>query len=391
MLGFFHEKERNIEILHQMFYIYRVNIEFCATDYKRRLDASSAAFTMKNSSTVTMSSKTIEQLAENARLYWPSELNEMAAEISSLPILIETQDVFISILKTSDKSPEAWKNTLLQSSTLSPSLFLKHLMVLTDIGGERLQRIAKDFTIIFPENKMHYIWNSKEYTYLFSSEKKSWTNSALNVEKSVLLKSNELTSNMQDVIMLLFWGANIVKNDNIPEELQEKCVIGNLLGHPGEIDSFVKQRYIYVSRITGGSTANDLGHACEKYVTNYLKEKLPNYLSLEGHNIPMVSHNDKNLTTFDIVVKSKKGIYFAIEISFQVTTNSVIERKAGLAQSRKEILNNLGHKVIYIIDGSGNFQRRNAITTLLNFSDLCVNFSQTGLDELISYMNMEGK
>lgn len=171
MLGFFHEKERNIEILPQMFYIYRVNIEFCATDYKRRLDASSAAFTMKNSSTVTMSSKTIEQLAENARLYWPSELNEMAAEISSLPILIETQDVFISILKTSDKSPEAWKNTLLQSSTLSPSLFLKHLMVLTDIGGERLQRIAKDFTIIFPENKMHYIWNSKEYTYLFSSEK----------------------------------------------------------------------------------------------------------------------------------------------------------------------------------------------------------------------------
>lgn len=196
---------------------------------------------------------------------------------------------------------------------------------------------------------------------------------------------------MQDVIMLLFWGANIVKNDNIPEELQEKCVIGNLLGHPGEIDSFVKQRYIYVSRITGGSTANDLGHACEKYVTNYLKEKLPNYLSLEGHNIPMVSHNDKNLTTFDIVVKSKKGIYFAIEISFQVTTNSVIERKAGLAQSRKEILNNLGHKVIYIIDGSGNFQRRNAITTLLNFSDLCVNFSQTGLDELISYMKVEGK
>jgi len=338
-----------------------------------------------------MSSKTIEQLAENACLYWPSELNEMAAEISSLPVLIKTQDVFISILKSSDKTPESWKMTLLQSSTLSPSLFLKHLMVLTDIGGERLQRIAKDFGIIFPENKMYYMWNSREYSYTFSNEKKSWTNSALNVEKSLLLRTSELTINMQDVIMLLLWGANIVKNNNIPQELQEKCVIGNLLGHPNEIDTFVKQRYIYVSRITGGSTANDLGHACEKFVANYLNKKLPDYLSLEGHNVPGVSHNDKNLTTFDIVVKSKKGIYFAIEISFQVTTNSVIERKAGLAQSRKEILNNLGHKVIYIIDGSGNFQRRNAISTLLTFSDLCVNFSPSGLDELISYMEKEGK
>lgn len=338
-----------------------------------------------------MSSKTIEQLAKNACLYWPAELNEMVAEVSSLPILIKTQDVFISILKSSDRSPESWKNTLIQSSTLSPNLFLKHLMVLTDIGSERLQRIAKDFSLIFPENEMTYIWNSREYTYSFSNERKTWTNTALNVERSALLQINELMPNMQDVIMLLLWGANIIGNDNIPQELQEKCIIGNLLGHPDEIDTFVKQRYIHVSRITSGSTANDLGHACEKYVINYLNERLPDYLSLEGHKVPGVSHNDRNLTTFDIVVKSRKGVYFAIEISFQVTTNSVIERKAGLAQSRKEMLNNFGHKVIYIIDGSGNFQRRSAITTLLKFSDLCVNFSQAGLDELISYMRKEGE
>lgn len=338
-----------------------------------------------------MSDKTIEQLAKNACLYWPAELSEIAAGISSLPVLIKTQDVFISILKSSDRTPESWKNTLVQSSTLSPNLFLKHLMVLTDIGGERLQRIAKDFSLIFPENKMTYVWNSKEYSYSFSDERKSWSNTALNVEKTLLLQTNELTPNMQDAIMLLLWGANVIGNDNIPKELQEKCIIGNLLGHPDEIDTFVKQRYIYVSRITSGSTANDLGHACEKYVINYLNERLPDYLSLVGHNVPAVSDNDKNLTTFDIVVESKKGIYFTIEISFQVTTNSVIERKAGLAQSRKKILNSFGHKVIYIIDGSGNFQRKNAVTTLLKFSDLCVNFSKAGLDELVSYMKKEGK
>lgn len=334
--------------------------------------------------------KTIEQLERNACLYWPTNLSEIVADISSIPILIKTQDHFLSILKSSDKTPESWSLTLKNSSSLSANIFLKHLMVLSDVGGERLQRIAKDFDIIFPNKRMQYVWNSIEYSYDFSANKKNWTNKSLNVEKSVLMKSVVLTKDMEDVIMLLMWGANIINNDNIPQELIDKCVIGNMLGKPEELEQFVKQRYIHVSRITGGSTANDLGHACEKYVHDYLKDNLPKNFTLEGHSIEGISHNEKNLTTFDLVVKSKKGIFFAIEISFQVTTNSVIERKSGLAQSRKELLNNNGHKVIYIIDGSGNFQRRNAITTILNYSDLCVNFSNDGLLELVNFIIKEG-
>lgn len=337
-----------------------------------------------------MMPKTIEQLEQTACLYWPTNLSNIVAEISSIPILVKTQNQFLSILNSSDRTPESWATTLSGSSTLSANIFLKHLMVLSDVGGERLQRIAKDFTVLFPENKMQFIWNSREYCYNFESKNRTWTNKVLNVEKSVLLETVPLTTDMMDVSMILMWGANIINNDNIPQELSEKCVIGNLLGKTEELELFVKQRYIYVSRITGGSTANDLGHACEKYVCDYLKERLPAGFDLDGHNIENISHNDKNLTTFDIVVKSPKKVSFAIEISFQVTTNSVIERKSGLAQSRKELLNQNGHKVVYIIDGSGNFQRRNAITTILNFSDLCVNFSDQGLSELVEYIIQEG-
>lgn len=92
-----------------------------------------------------------------------------------------------------------------------------------------------------------------------------------------------------------------------------------------------------------------------------------------------------------MVVIGSRGIQFAIEISFQVTTNSVIERKAGLAQSRKEALERMGHKMLYIIDGTGNFQRKNAIKTILSFSHLCVNFSDKGLDELINFIITEGE
>ena len=119
----------------------------------------------------------------------------------------------------------------------------------------------------------------------------------------------------------------------------------------------------------------------------YLLNNLTSDFELSGHTIEGISHNDKDLTTFDLVIKNKiHNIYFAIEISFQVTTNSVIERKSGLAQSRKELLNQNGHKVIYIIDGSGNFQRRNAISTILKYSDLTVNFSDTGLNDLVKFV-----
>ena len=77
--------------------------------------------------------------------------------------------------------------------------------------------------------------------------------------------------------------------------------------------------------------------------------------------------------------------------NLRIGVNSVIERKSGLAQSRKELLNHNGHKVIYVIDGSGNFQRKNAISTILKYSDLTVNFSDEGLDELIQFINKDGK
>ena len=260
-------------------------------------------------------------------------------------------------------------------------------MVLSDIGGERLQRVSKDFKKIFPKNKIEFIWNLEKYSHQFSRKRGIWNNKSLNVEKSVLLRPAQITNDMIDVITLLLWGSNITQNNKIPQEIIDKCLIGNLLGKTEELEQFVKQRYIHVSRITGGSTVNDLGHACEHYVKEYISSKLDAGYELSGHTIKGISHNDKDLTAFDLVVKNKKKkIYFAIEISFQVTTNSVIERKAGLAQARKDLLNKKGHKVIYVIDGSGNFQRRNAIATILKYSDLAVNFSDEGLDELVRFI-----
>ncbi|MEZ4630855.1 MAG: hypothetical protein R2880_09140 [Deinococcales bacterium] len=301
--------------------------------------------------------KTLEELEHNACLYWPSHLIEVVAETNLVPILLKTQDTFLSILKASDKEPYAWLNTLKHSSTLSPNLFLKHLMILTDVGSERLQRISKDFDKIFPQKQMSFIWKGQAYVHHFAKQRSSWTNKTLFVDKSLLFKEVELNSDMIDVVMLLLWAGNALHHQHIPQEIIERCVIGSLLGQSEALEKFVKQRYIFVSKITGGSTANDLGHACEAYTRNFLTTQLGKKVELQGHSLENISHNDKDLTSFDIVLKHKESqLAFAIEISFQVTTNSVIERKAALAQPRQKLLHQYGHKVIYVIDESGNFQ-----------------------------------
>ena len=94
---------------------------------------------------------------------------------------------------------------------------------------------------------------------------------------------------------------------------------------------------------------------------------------------------DKRDTNFDIVV-NKAEKYSAIEISFQETTNSTIERKAGQAKSRFEQIDGLGHKIIYIIDGVGNFKRRSALNTIHEYSHLLLAFSDSELNRLQNFI-----
>lgn len=337
---------------------------------------------------MTKSVKTLTQLEQSACLYWPKDLSAAAAESSLLIPLLATQEHFLSILKSADKHPLAWRDALYLSRSLSPNLFLKHLMVLSDIGGERLQRFGKDFNALFPEGRLQFFWQQQQHEYVFTQNKKTWTNKRLFVEKSVLSHPLEqLTDDMLDVCMLLLWSGLSLDPVNIPQEMIEKCMIGALIGQPKALEEFVRQRYIHVSKMSGGSLANDLGHLCEQYVVDKLSTYLPEHIVLGGHTIDDISHNDRNLTTFDVVARNqhtKKTV--GIEISFQVTTNSVIERKAGLAKSRQQVLHDRGHFVAYIIDGSGNFQRRNAIQTILAFSDCVVNFSDQDLSQLAQFI-----
>lgn len=321
--------------------------------------------------------RTFEDFQSNGKNFWLKELIDLEKITSIIPLLIDTQDKFISLLNISDKNPTAWKETLKNTTSLSANLFLKHLMVLCDIGGEKLMRFKTELPNMLKNNTIEFTWNSKNYEYHFKSlaDSKSWNNKNLGVDGDSLITAVEINDLIEDVAMLLLFGGSALDVE-LPEEILDKCIIGNLLGESEELETFVKQRYIWVSRITGGATANSMGQLAQNFVIDYLKSHLPKW-NFDRKDIPSISQNDgRTPMKFDIVAKSPKEKYCAIEVSFQVTTNSTIERKAGQAQARQTRLNKAGHSIAYVIDGAGNFERKSAISTILQFSDCSVTFNE---------------
>jgi hypothetical protein len=332
--------------------------------------------------------RSVAELKRHATLYWPTELAEKEQSTSVIPKLIATQDKFISVLDVSDSTPDSWKLALGATRELYANLFLKHLMVLADVGGEPLQRIKAGFRKIFPTGKMAYGWRGRLFQYKFKAipTLTGLTNKILFVDGKGFHIKKDLDPAMEDVIMLILHGA-AAKGNSIPDIVRERCVIGSLMGEKAELEKFVKQRYIWVSRITGGATANTMGQIAQDYVKELLSAKLPDWKILRNGSIPGISQNagDTDIT-FDIVACSPDKTWFAIEVSFQFTTNSVIERKAGQADARAKLLHAEGHKIAYVVDGAGNFARKSALGTICRNSDCTVAFTPQEIDFLVSFL-----
>lgn len=327
----------------------------------------------------------LNDLANNAYKFWPTNIAKIEKDSSIIPFLIETQDKFISLLNIADSHPFSWKEAL-KTSLMSANLFLKHIVVLSDLGGEKLKRLKSEMKRLFPTNRLVFVWKSSKFEYNFQTleSKRNWDNPNLKIDGKGLFKKEELSPLMEDVINLILFGSNSLEG-TLPPEIESKCILGNLIGKNEELERFVRQRYIWVSKITGGATANSLGNIAQLYALDYLKSKLSHW-DFSRKKIPGISQNDRTLVSFDMVGKSPNNKYCAIEVSFQVTTNSVIERKALQAQARLNMLHEAGHKIAYIIDGAGNFERASALRAICQYSDSTVTFKDADLDKLVAFL-----
>ncbi len=305
-------------------------------------------------------------------------------------ISVESQDQFISILSVGTPDLDRLFK-IVEASSLPANLFLKHLAILADYGGEPLQRVSHEFRMLFPDEKLHFIWNGQSHHYAFRAlPEQKFSNAKLHIDGKQLAEQHSLDDLKRDAIALLLFGSAYGGDDDEIASTLSKCEIGDYLSQPDELTNFIKQRYIWVSRITGGAKANNLGQLAQSFVAKYIEDHLglDNMEVKSSGRLPDVTHTNSitgRKTSFDLVVTDRSK-YAAIEVSFQVTTNSTIERKAGQAKARYEQVERAGHKIAYVIDGAGNFQRDTAMRTMLSYSHCSVAFSRSELDFLCDFL-----
>ena len=338
--------------------------------------------------------RTLEDLEQRACKWWPREVREEAQRISILHTLLDTQEKFISVLKLTDKYDAKKLFDILDASNFAYNLFLKHLIVLTDFGSEPLQRVNKNFADMFPTGKLEYNIGVGKKRYIFASLP---INGVLNNRRMRIDTVENLTADScdkalcKDIIMMLMYGA--ASTSVSTRAILFKCTPFEYLGDDGKIEDFVRKNYIRVSSIIRGKTATDLGNVAQQYVVSYLAKFLgDNYNVKSNGTIPGVTQNDgTTLTSFDVVVDRKNDTsrhkkYVAIEVTFQETTNSTIERKGGQARDRFEKITNTRNFIAYIIDGVGNFSRTSAVRVLCDNSHCTVAYTPEEFNLLLEFI-----
>src|SRR3989344_6844477 len=241
--------------------------------------------------------KTIEELQSKAVFWWPKHLSTLETDASIIPLLVETQDKFLSILTLSDSNPYKVLE-ILKTSDFPANLFLKHLVVLTDFGGEQIQRLNKQFSSVFEKKKgkffFTFTWKEQYYDYFFKKLPITGNldNKKLGIDGKNINNEQALDELKEDLISILLFGANSI-NEKTANNLS-KCEIGNLLGQKEALEKYVKEKSIWVSRITGGAQANTLGQVAQTYIVDYLKTKLDKSFSVNRNGSVKVAGSKKN-------------------------------------------------------------------------------------------------
>lgn len=337
--------------------------------------------------------RTIQELEKLGAKWWPEEVKQEAANASILQYLLNTQDKFISLLTLSNKGNNKQLFALIEDSDFSYHLFLKHLMILSDVGSEQLQRYNASIGELCPSGQLRIMIDGQSFAYPLQSLpiKGIPSNKKLQIDTLDSLKNTCRNVNLcQDLITLLLYGSFSTLAST--RTILSKCNIGLLLGDKNKIKSYVKQNYIRVSRIVGGKLANDLGNAAQSYAVKYLTEKLGHdYHVVSNGTIPGVQLDDDKEATFDIVVDkpgdtSRFKPYVGIEVSFQETSNSTVERKGREARARFQSTINKRNYVAYIIDGAGNFSRTSAANDMCLNSHCNVGYTEAEFSVLIEFI-----
>ncbi len=330
--------------------------------------------------------RSIKELQNQASIWWSKELLYEVALNSPSTLLAET---FLQFYESCIQAKTV--NQLIyefESNSLPLHHNLKHLQVITDVGGEVLKRISSDSQKLFPNGKLNVCYQNApiEITVCQSDKLFRISNPLLDLDAKGLAKESPRNPELIKATTQLLCLGKFATNYQASEILR-KCGFADYIGNKAILDEYLKTRYIAVSRITTGSETNATGQILQKLVKDKLMARLKTYMNkiiISTNGILTVS--DHSYTSDILVTNRFTNQSIGIEVSFQVTTNSVIERKANEAKNRFLTFTKAGNYTAYVLDGAGNFERVSACTKICESSHCTVAYSEPELDLLTEFI-----
>lgn len=328
--------------------------------------------------------RTPRELEQVAVLWWPQDLRDEVAKNSPNLLLRGTFSEFKKFLQEAPSNPEDF-SSFVMSSPMGSNMLLKHLMIFNDYAGEPVQRLHAQRHSLFPNASegLSIIWNMEKYTLNIEallSNTRALNNSILKLDGLSLAHPFEHSPLTTALANVLAYGAFSTRPQ--VSEVLDRCDAAVWFGKVNELDSHLEQRYLDVNRSVGGAQSNSLGQILQRRVKAAIEERYKDFDEILPNG--KVEINGDKITSDIFIRKGERAV--AIEVAFQETTNSVIERKGTDAHKRKELLNSKGIASVYVLDGIGNFHRQSAITKLCENSDCTVAFSESEFDILVDFI-----
>lgn len=307
----------------------------------------------------------IEKLMETGEWFW----SEKFINPHTNPLLNELERTYKQVLKTiKETQPLEIVNALLDLP-IKTHVLLKHIMIILDTSAETLDRAVmyihyNGFTgLTLDEKEIKFEILGPDYLKNMNNAAIAKANSGL---KKDLLNILAFSSKSRE-----FGGFETFKN----------CRLVEISGNKETLEEHLLFLSLRSSSQIKQLRAVDFGHQLEAYhIRGFLQPVL------DDLGVYYTQANRYDSQQFDNVITDGSK-YAIIEVAFQETTNSTLERKGKQAAGGlfKKIDDN-GDKLIYIVDGAGYFKRRSALSDMVTYSHLACTVSNTGLLELEKFL-----
>lgn len=331
------------------------------------------------------SSITPGQLRNCALLYWPPAIRAEVASQSFLDTMVATYPLFRQIMHESENFDSLLTKLrhLSLANELPMNIFLRHCMLFSDLGWEAIQKWFGDaYDDLFPNGSL--VTDDSQYTVPKISKGAVRISSAdITSAYSRPLTETQLTQ-IESLVSVLFFGSDA------NSQALERCTLSVYLSDDGTLfDADSQVKYLHVSRQTGGAAAAIGGSLLE---TRIAIEPIVQLLSAEFTNLDFNTCRDyefapgQQLTSDQWFFNEQNNRAVALEVSFQETTNSTIERKRKDAQNRQRLFPD-NVRSVFVLDGVGTIDhRQNAVRDIIQYSDMVVSARPDQVELLARYI-----